>query len=134
MDKRQHPRFRARFDVLYSSGRMEGAGVLTDISYSGARLEETSIQPTVGTRVRLYVFVQPIAPFELIGHEVELVDPSPEMPLDQAGVLEHSKVPIQCLFGDFEIAAEIGRYCPTSTETNNDVAAGPIGKRIKDPI
>jgi hypothetical protein len=67
MDRRRSPRFRSRFDTLVSAGAHEGAGVLTDISYSGARLEDTSLQPPVGTRVRLYVFVQPVAPFELEG-------------------------------------------------------------------
>ncbi len=67
MTKRKHPRFRTRFDTLCSSGREEGAGVLTDISYAGARLEETSFQPEVGSKVTLYVFVQPVSPFQLQG-------------------------------------------------------------------
>ena len=70
MDKRRDPRFKARFDALYSMGCEEGSGVLADISYSGARLEDASLLPEPGTRVRLYVFVQPIQPFELIGHVV----------------------------------------------------------------
>ena len=49
---------------------MEGAGVLTDISYSGARLESSSLTPELGTKVRLYVFVQPVSPFELVGEVV----------------------------------------------------------------
>jgi hypothetical protein len=67
MDRRRSPRFRSRFDALISAGAREGAGVLTDISYSGARIEDSSLQPPVGTQVRLYVFVQPVAPFELAG-------------------------------------------------------------------
>ncbi len=70
MDNRKHPRFRTRFDTLCSSGREEGVGVLMDISYSGAHLEETSLRPPVGTEVRLYVFVQPVSPFELVGQVV----------------------------------------------------------------
>lgn len=70
MEKRRHPRFRARFDALCSSGREEGVGVLADISYSGARLEGATIQPAPGTKVRLYVFVQPVSPFELAGEVV----------------------------------------------------------------
>jgi hypothetical protein len=70
MEKRRHPRFRARFDSLLSAGRTEGAGVLVDISYSGARLEETTLQPEPGSKVRLYVFVQPVAPFEILGEVV----------------------------------------------------------------
>ncbi|MBW2316167.1 MAG: PilZ domain-containing protein [Deltaproteobacteria bacterium] len=70
MERRQHPRFRSRFDTLCSSGRQEGAGVLADLSYSGARLEDSNLQPELGTKVRLYVFVQPVSPFELIGEVV----------------------------------------------------------------
>jgi hypothetical protein len=70
MEKRGHPRFRARFDSLLSAGRTEGAGTLVDISYSGARLEETTLQPRPGSKVRLYVFVRPVSPFELVGEVV----------------------------------------------------------------
>ena len=67
MERRKDIRFRARFDALISYGPAEGAGVLTDLSYSGARMEETSLRPYLGTSVRLYVFVQPVAPLELVG-------------------------------------------------------------------
>jgi hypothetical protein len=70
MDKRKDPRFKTRFDALYSSGREEGTAVLVDLSYSGARFESATIQPAPGTQVRLYIFVQPVKPFELIGHVV----------------------------------------------------------------
>ena len=69
-DKRKNPRFSTRFDALYASGPAEGAGVLTDISYSGAHMGGVSLWPPVGTDIRLYVFVQPVSPFELIGHVV----------------------------------------------------------------
>jgi hypothetical protein len=67
MERRKDIRFGTRFDALFSSGPAEGAGVLADLSYSGARLEEASLRPDLGTSVRLYVFVQPVAPFELVG-------------------------------------------------------------------
>lgn len=67
MDARRSPRFRTRFDALISAGREEGAGVLAEISYVGARLDDSSVQPPVGARVTLYVFVQPVAPFALEG-------------------------------------------------------------------
>ena len=67
MDRRKNTRFKTRFDALFSSGPAEGAGVLADLSYAGARLEQTSLRPDLGTSVRLYVFIQPVAPFELIG-------------------------------------------------------------------
>ena len=70
MDKRKDPRFKTRFDSLYSLGHEEGSGVLADISYSGARLDDSSQKPEAGTKVRLYVFVQPVQPFELVGHVV----------------------------------------------------------------
>lgn len=74
MDKRKDPRFRTRFDALYSVERAEGAGVLADLSYTGARLENVSIWPPLDTKVRLYVFIQPVSPFELIGRVVRLTD------------------------------------------------------------
>jgi len=67
MERRKDVRFRTRFDALFSTGPAEGAGVLADLSYAGARLEATSLRPDLGTSVRLYVFVQPVAPFELVG-------------------------------------------------------------------
>jgi hypothetical protein len=66
-DRRRSPRHRSRFDALVAAGEREGAGTLAEISYAGARLDDSSIQPPVGTRVRLYVFVQPVAPFEIAG-------------------------------------------------------------------
>ncbi|MCR9095598.1 MAG: PilZ domain-containing protein [bacterium] len=73
MDRRNHPRFRAKFDVLCSAGETEGAGTLVNISRSGARLDSASHVPEIGTKVRLYVFIQPVCPFELAG-EVTRVD------------------------------------------------------------
>jgi hypothetical protein len=70
MDKRRDPRFRTRFEALYSLGCEEGSGVLVDLSYSGALLENATVAPEPGTKVRLYVFVRPVQPFELIGHVV----------------------------------------------------------------
>ena len=67
MDKRKQPRFQTRFDALYSTGPEEGAGVLVNISYAGARMEGTTLKPKVGTVVRLYVFVQPVSPFQIEG-------------------------------------------------------------------
>ena len=74
MDKRRSPRFRTRFDSLISAESQEGAGVLTEISYAGAKLEDSSIKPPLGSKVTLYVFIQPVAPFELQGHVARLTD------------------------------------------------------------
>ncbi len=68
MDRRRSDRFQTRFDVLLSADDREGAGVLAEISYAGARLEQVSQLPAVGEKIRLYVFVQPVAPFELEAH------------------------------------------------------------------
>jgi len=70
MEKRSHPRFRTRFEALCASARHEGAGVLADISYTGARLEGSSLRPELGTKIHLYVFIQPVRPFELAGEVV----------------------------------------------------------------
>ena len=88
MVKRKEPRFKTRFDALYSTGPAEGVGVLMDISYSGARLGKVSLWPATGTKVRLYVFLQPVSPYELIGQVVrtmpggfaiEYNEPTPEI-------------------------------------------------------
>jgi hypothetical protein len=70
VNRRSHPRFQARFDVLCSAGESEGSGQLVNISRSGARLDRSSMQPELGTKVRLYVFIQPVCPFELSGEVV----------------------------------------------------------------
>ena len=70
MDPRRSLRFRTRFDVLISADPAQGSGVLTEISYAGARLEKASICPPVASRVTLYVFVRPVAPFTLSGQVV----------------------------------------------------------------
>lgn len=74
MNRRGHPRFRTRFDVLCSTGESEGAGTLVNISRSGARLDRSSMMPEVGTKVRLYIFIQPVSPFELSGEVVRADD------------------------------------------------------------
>ncbi len=73
-NRRRDGRVQTRFESLYSAGRGEGTGTLADISYSGAMIEESSLQPEVGRELRLYVFVQPVAPFELIGKVVRVTE------------------------------------------------------------
>ena len=70
LDRRNHPRFRTKFDVLCSTGEREGAGTLSNISRSGASIDSASKMPPLGTKVRLYIFIQPISPFELSGEVV----------------------------------------------------------------
>lgn len=73
-NRRSHGRIATRFEVLYSDGRLEGAGVLLDISHSGALFGQTSLSPELGKTVRAYVFVQPVNPVELTGEVVRLTD------------------------------------------------------------
>jgi len=70
VDRRQHPRFRTRFDALCSTGDREGAGALINISRSGACLGSVSALPELGAKVTLYIFIQPVCPFELSGEVV----------------------------------------------------------------
>lgn len=68
MDRRRNVRLKTRFDALYSAGGQEGSGVLTEISYTGARMESCPNPPEKGTLVKIYVFIQPVAPVEVAGH------------------------------------------------------------------
>ncbi len=74
MDPRRSPRFRTRFDSLVSFDGGEGAGVMTEISYAGAQLEEMDTLPPLGAKITLYVFIQPVAPFELQGNVTRVAD------------------------------------------------------------
>ena len=73
-NRRGEGRVRTQFETLYSAGRTEGAGIIADISYSGALIAEASLRPEVGDKLRLYVFVQPVSPFELIGSVVRVTE------------------------------------------------------------
>lgn len=59
---------------MLSAEQEEGAGVLAEISYSGARLTETTMRPPLESKVTFYIFVQPVAPFELTGTVVRHTD------------------------------------------------------------
>ena len=69
-------RISIRLEAFYSFGRVEDNGTLADISYSGALIEGTTMQPEIGTRIVLYVHLNPPSafeatpPFELTGHVV----------------------------------------------------------------
>jgi hypothetical protein len=73
-NKRPDNRIPIRLAAVYSFGRMEGDGVLANISYSGALIADTSMQPAIGTLVVLYVYLQPpsafeaVTPFKPVGH------------------------------------------------------------------
>jgi hypothetical protein len=69
-------RISIRLAAFCSSGQVEVAGVLADISYSGALIEDTSMRPEIGTSIVLYVYLKPPSafnaptPFELAGSVV----------------------------------------------------------------
>ena len=65
-NRRRGGRIKTRFETLSANG----VGVLSDISYSGAMLEKSEVRPEVGSDVRLFVFLQPIDPIELVGQVV----------------------------------------------------------------
>jgi len=73
-ERRGAPRFQTSFDALCAAGRREGAGILADLSRSGARVEQASVKPEIGSKVRLYVFVRPVSPFELVGEVVRITE------------------------------------------------------------
>jgi hypothetical protein len=63
-------------EVNGTSGTFEVVGVLVNISYSGALIEDTSMQPEIGTPVVLYLYLNPpdnfeaVSPFRLAGRVV----------------------------------------------------------------
>ncbi len=79
-DRRPDNRIPIRLEAFYSAGRVQGVGMLADISYTGALIEDTEMRPEIGTRVVLYVHLHPqsafeaATPFELPGHVVRHSD------------------------------------------------------------
>jgi hypothetical protein len=79
-NRQRNYRIDIRLATFCSHGRVEGAGVLANISYSGALIEETSMRPEIGAQVILYVYLKPpsafggATPFELVGHIVRHTD------------------------------------------------------------
>ncbi len=73
-NKRPDNRIPIRLAVVYSFGRIEGDGVLANISYSGALIADANMEPAIGTLVTLYVYLKPptafeaVPPFKLVGH------------------------------------------------------------------
>jgi hypothetical protein len=76
LERRRGDRVPTALNAHYSSGPEEGIGVLANISYSGALIEDSSVQPSVGSRVRIYVFTEPVdpiapaSPTELVGRVI----------------------------------------------------------------
>ncbi len=74
--RRRGYRVSIRLEAYCSEDLVEVIGVLTNISYSGALIEDTSMQPEIGTQIVLYLFLKPpgafkaVSPFKLAGHVV----------------------------------------------------------------
>ena len=75
-NRRRDTRIPIRLDGFYSAGRVGGVGVLANISYSGALIEDTVMRPEIDTLILLYVYLEPpsafeaATPFRLAGHVV----------------------------------------------------------------
>ena len=67
MEKRQNPSHRTLFDVAFSSGRLDGEGVLSDLSSGGAEIEHATLRPPVGSRLGVDIFVEPNRTLQLRG-------------------------------------------------------------------
>ncbi len=104
-NRRRDNRIPLPLEVHYSFGRAEGAGVLANISYSGALIEDTAMRPKIGTPIVLYVYLHPpsafeaATPFELSGHVIrhsstgfaieyeDIVDPDVRRMVDDAAAI-----------------------------------------------
>jgi hypothetical protein len=75
-ERRRGYRISIRLEVDGTCGRFEVVGVLANISYSGALIEDTSMQPEIGTAAVLYLYLKPpgafhaVSPFRLTGNVV----------------------------------------------------------------
>ena len=75
-NRRRGYRVSIRLKAYCSEDLVEVIGVLSNISYSGALIEDTSMQPKIGTQIVLYLFLKPpgafkaVSPFKLAGHVV----------------------------------------------------------------
>ena len=76
--RRRGYRISIRLEAYCSEDLVEVIGVLTNISISGALIEDTSMQPEIGTPIVLCVYLrsprgfEEVAPFELACHVVRL--------------------------------------------------------------
>jgi hypothetical protein len=59
-------RISIRLEAFFSEDLYEVIGTLTDISYSGALIEDTSMQPEIGTPCVLYLYLKPPGPFKAV--------------------------------------------------------------------
>ncbi len=75
-NRRPDKRFPTHLETFYYARRVDAVGVVANISYSGALIEDTRVRPKIGTFVALYVHLEPPSafaaetPFKLTGHVV----------------------------------------------------------------
>ena len=87
MERRRNIRTQVLFDTVYTSGRAEGEAILTDVSSTGARVEDASVRPPLHAEVRLVVLPLEAKEVRLVGvvvrhtvsgFAVRFKEPSPE--------------------------------------------------------
>ncbi len=75
-NRRRDKRIPTHLEAFYYARRVDAVGMVANISYSGALIEDITVQPEIGTFVVLYVYLEPpsafeaATPFELTGHVV----------------------------------------------------------------
>ncbi len=75
-NRRPDKRIPTHLEAFYYARRVDAVGMVTNISYSGALIEDITVQPAIGTFVVLYVYLEPpsafeaATPFQLTGHVV----------------------------------------------------------------
>ncbi len=70
-ERRIEPRYQGRYKVVFRTHEEQGSGTLHDISMSGARVDEASMQPKPGARLRLeFAPRADCLPVEVLAHVV----------------------------------------------------------------
>ncbi len=63
-NRRPDKRIPTDLQAFYYARRVDAMGVVANISYSGALIEDITVQPEIGTFVVLYVYLEPPSAFE----------------------------------------------------------------------
>ncbi len=75
-NRRPDKRIPTELELFYYARRIDAVGVLANISYSGALIEDSRVRPKIGTFVVIHVHLYPPSafaaetPFEVVGHVV----------------------------------------------------------------
>ncbi len=104
-NRRPDKRIPTHLEAFYYARRVDAVGMVTNISYSGALIEDITVQPEIGTFVVLHVHLEPPSafaaetPFEVTGHVVrhssagfaveheDIVDPDVRRMVDDAAAI-----------------------------------------------